>query len=296
MVSASDLNVPQAPIRVAVAQTDPRLNDVPHNQNIVRQMTLQAAEQDAKLVVFPECMLTGYCFASRQEGLDNGLDIDGPEIADVIRLAAQTQMHIALGFVEVDRTGATEKLYNTAVLITPQGRVHAYRKVHLPDLGVDRFVDTGDLPITVFDTDIGRIAFSICYEARFPEHSRVLALQGVQLLLHITNLPRIANAVVDVLLPARALENHVFVLSSGRIGLERNYQFLGHSRIFGLQGEILARASGDTVELITADLSPAQADLKTQTIDAQDGKPDPHQFRMFSDRHPELYGLISHSN
>src|SRR5260370_39187862 len=109
------------------------------------------------------------------------------------------------GFIEKD--GAA--FYNAAMLIGPDGLVGSYRKVHLPYLGVDRFLTPGNLPFQVFDLPFGRVGMNICYDASFPEASRALKLLGAQLIALPTNWPPGASRTPKFTITSRANENHV---------------------------------------------------------------------------------------
>src|SRR5439155_1662137 len=98
--------------------------------------------------------------------------------------AVRTGAHVCCGLVERDG----DRLHKTAVLVSPDGLIGAYRKTHLPFLGVDRFVVPGD-ELPVWDTPLGRIGVEICYDLRFPEVTRTLALNGADIVCHPTNFP-----------------------------------------------------------------------------------------------------------
>jgi predicted amidohydrolase len=123
------------------------------------------------------------------------------------------------------------------VLLGPDGLIGRYRKTHLPYVGVDRFTVAGDEPYVVHETAIGRIGLEICYDLRFSEVTRILALRGAEIVAHPTNFPRAARSNCEFLTRARAAENRVFLLTANRIGDERNGGFCGWSQIVGPTGE-----------------------------------------------------------
>jgi predicted amidohydrolase len=95
---------------------------------------------------------------------------------------------------------------------------------------VDRYISRGeDLP--VFSIPQGKVGISICYDQRFPEHARIMALKGAQIIVHPTNLPENAEAYANFFNQARACENRLFVISANRVGQERNVRFIGRSQI-----------------------------------------------------------------
>ena len=162
---------------------DPALMDKEANLAGMIDSVEQAVARQARLVVFPECALTGYCFESLQEALPYAESIPGPSTQLLAGLCHRTRAYLVLGMLEKDG----DRCFNAAVLIGPEGVVGKYRKVHLPCLGVDRFVDPGDLGFGVYRTPLGRIGLNICYDGSFPESARIMALQGADIILLPTN-------------------------------------------------------------------------------------------------------------
>lgn len=275
----------QAPeVLIAVAQTDPKIGETEVNLGVHLRIMKEAAEAGARLVVFPECSLTGYCFESLEEGLAEAAkvaDLPGGPLAEACR---RLDIWCAIGLLECEGS----RLYNSALLLSPEGVVAKYRKTHLPLLGVDRFTTPGQGPLTVLETPLGRLSMLICYDLRFPETSRVVALEGAEVILHLTNLPSRSLSFSEVLLPARAIENHVYLVSANRVGLERGTTFLGRSKVIDPMGTSVAEASGDRTEVLYARITPAIARNKhIVTIPGRD------EMDLFKDRRPELYGRVA---
>jgi len=173
-------------LRIAGVQMDVRLGDVAANleQLIIHWRTATAA--GARLTVFPECVLSGYCFESLAEALEYGLTIDSPPLQRLIAVSQELGSHVVFGFLET----AGDQLYNSAVCLGPSGVVARYRKIHLPFLGVDRFTTAGnELSVFALPGHDLRLAMNICYDCSFPEAARVLMLQGADLLVLPTNWP-----------------------------------------------------------------------------------------------------------
>ena len=271
-------------LRIAVAQIDPKIGDTAANLRTHLRLLEEVAEAGARLVVFPECSLTGYCFEALDEALaevDKVADLPGGPLAETCR---RLDIWCAVGLLE--REGA--RLYNSALLLSPEGIVARYRKTHLPLLGVDRFTTPGPGPLTVVETPFGRVSMLICYDLRFPEPSRVVALQGAEVILHLTNLPTRSLSFSEVLLPARAIENLVYVVSANRVGIERGTAFLGRSKVIDPLGTRIAEASGDREEVLYAQIAPAIArDKHVVSVPGRD------EMDLFKDRRPELYGSIA---
>lgn len=275
-------------VKVAVVQTNPKLGDLSHNLEQTIHHSKVAALEGAKLVVFPECSLTGYCFDSEEEVRNNAITVGAQWTETLVAVSRQSDVCIVVGFLEA----FADTTYNSLLVIGPNGIVGTYRKVHLPNLGVDNFVSPGSGPFSLIETPVGNLGVLICYDARFPEHARILALQGADILVHITNLPITAASQVDYLLPARAIENRVFVLSSDRVGEERGFRFLGRSSIFGVNGETLAQANETDETIIYSELDLRLSREKKVFYPASQGKPVDHVNDLVGARRPDLYSLL----
>lgn len=276
-------------VKVAAAQTNPQIGNLAHNLEQTISYVTQATQAGAKLVVFPECSLTGYCFDSEQEARENALSVGDEWTTALTMTARQADAYLVVGFVEK----SAGEIYNSLVVIGPEGVVGTYRKTHIPCLGVDRFVSPGNAPFTVIETPIGKLGLLICYDIRFPEQARVLSLDGADILVHSTNLPKTASSQVDYLLPARANENRTFVISSDRVGMERGFAFLGRSSIYGVNGETLAQANETDETVVYAELDIEHARQKKVFYPASIGKPVDHINDLMGARRPELYGRLS---
>ena len=273
---------------IACVQSDVDFADTESNlRRVVRWMHL-ASDQSADLVVFPECMLTGYGFESRQEAVDFALSTDDDCISTIAATANKLGQLVTVGFVERDG----QRLFNSAALIGKDGIVGLYRKIHLPHLGVDRFVDRGDRPYCAhLATQHGgttlRIGLGICYDASFPEPMRVLGLDGADIIALGTNWPVEGIRTAGIVPLARSLENHLYFVAANRVGTERGVTYCGRSSICGPDGFLLASSDSDDECLLTADVDPAVA--RNKKIVRTQGT---HTIDRFADRRPEFYGSI----
>jgi predicted amidohydrolase len=218
---------------------------------------------------------------SADEAMPFAEEIPGPSTEILERECARLGLHVVCGLLEQQG----DVLRNSAVLVGPDGLVGTYRKTHLPFLGVDRFVVPGD-ELTVFDTPLGRIGVEICYDLRFPEVTRTLALRGADIVAHPTNFPLAAKAQTELITVARAAENRVYLLTANRCGKERRGEFCGWSQIVDPYGRRLAEA-GETGEvLLTAEIDVEKARDKDYVI------PGEYELYLFGHRRPELYGAL----
>jgi predicted amidohydrolase len=200
---------------------------------------------------------------------------------------ARHGLSAVVGPIERAADGA---LHNAAVFVDPDGAVHIYRKTHLLCLGVDRYLTPGRQPPATLTHRLGRLGLLICYDLRFPEPMRLLALDGAQLVLLPTAWPASADFYPDFLARARALENGVYLLAANRAGDERGRPFLGRSLIVDPDGRMLAEADGDEETMLVAEIDPARSDAKKRVFE-----PGEYEVDLIADRRPELYGSLAES-
>jgi predicted amidohydrolase len=269
---------------IACIQTDVTFADVPANLHRVLQWIEKAGEEGADLVVLPECMLSGYAYDSREDALPHALAINDPLFSDIASAAAAKNLHLTLGFLE----RSEDRLFNAAALIGPRGVIGRYRKIHLPHLGIDRFVNRGDIPYEVHGAGDVRVGLAICYDSSFPEPMRVLALAGADVIALGTNWPNEAARTAEVVPPARSMENHLFFVAANRVGEENGFGFCGRSSICGPDGVVLAKTDGVNELILYAEVDPA--DARNKRIERTAGK---HAIHRFNDRRPEFYADLA---
>jgi predicted amidohydrolase len=271
---------PTSIYRVAGVQMDPKLGRLDENLERIVERLEAAARAGAHLVVFPECALSGYGFSSREEGLAHAVPIGGPAVRRVVAACERSRCYAVFGLLERDGS----RLFNACVLAGPDGVIGSYRKVHLPYLGIDMFVDPGDRPFAVHDAGGVRVGMHICYDGSFPESARVLSLLGADLLVLPTNWPTHSECAAEHMIPTRAMENTVYAMAVNRVGEESGFRFIGSSSIVDPNGRVLARAGVDTDEIITAEIDPSRARQKHLVR-----VPDRHEIDRFRDRRPRFY-------
>ena len=271
-------------VKIAVVQMPAEPCQIQANLEQVLLSLHQAVDQGANLVVFPECVLTGYDLTP-DEAQVYSVSASDETISQIQAACSELGVTTQVGTLE---RGDGGRLYNSAFLLGPDSFFATYRKTHLPVLGLDRFVSPGALAPAVIDTPQGKLGTLICYDLRFPEPSRLLALQGAQVLLISTAWPQAANLYVDFLAQARAAENRVFLAAANRCGVERSTRFLGCSLIIDPDGKVLAQADNSSPAILYAEIDPAEAERKHLVFD-----PGVYELDLFGARRPELYnGLV----
>ena len=268
---------------IACVQMDCLLGQPAANLEKIINQTRAAAARDAKLVAFPECALTGYAFESLEEAVPFAESLEGASAQAIAEVCRETGSYVASGFIESDNG----KFYNSVMLVGPEGVIGSYRKVHLPFIGVDRFVTPGDRPFQVFELPFGKVGLNICYDISFPEAARVLKLAGAELIVLVTNWPPGAWRTPEFVVNTRALENHLFYAACNRVGTERGWSFIGRSLVVDCNGDTLAEASADAEELLIAAVELAEAN-QNRIINV----PGAYELDRLADRRPELYEVI----
>lgn len=219
----------------------------------------EAAGNGCSLIVFPEMVIQGYL--NSLIGPISGETIlyqqknaevipEGETVQEMMEAARKHDIYIVWGMGERDRN-VFDVIYNTVVLVGPEGFIGSYRKVHL-SMDEKHVFNAGE-EYPVYDTRIGKIGLEICFDKEFPEASRELMLGGAEILVAVTawseyigdmpeNMSGKLGARYDLLDSVRAMENQVWFISSNQFGKCGNGNFCGKSNIVDPNGYILATA------------------------------------------------------
>jgi len=273
-----------AGIQISCAQFEPRIGEIERNVDTSLKLIGEAADSGSRLIVLPELCNSGYVLESREEAYALSEEVStGSSIARWASLAAERGLYIVAGFLERDGI----KLYNSAVVIGPDGVIGTYRKNHLwADEAL--YFERGDLGFPVFHTPFGRIGVLICYDGWFPEAWRILALQGADIVCVPTNWVPMAEqpagmpAMANVLCMGAAHSNSMVVAACDRVGTERGQPFIGQSLIVDHNGwPVAGPASACEPELVTAICDLSQSRRKRNWNDFN---------QVMRDRRTDLYG------
>jgi predicted amidohydrolase len=277
-------------MKISIVQYTPTFGDKEDN---FRRLRALGDAIDADLIIFPELCTTGYFFQSKEETLALAEEIGGETTRFFADIAARRGAMVIAGFIEKSVEFSLPKsdaarVYNAALIVQPDAEPLSYRKTHL--FYKERFCfDDGNTGFFVtphyrLDAKIGTM---ICYDWRFPESARALALKGADIIACPSNL--ITN-VWHIAMPARALENKVFVATPNRAGEEtrtlesgesESVRFTGRSALYGYNGETLAQAAESGDEVLTVEINPeATRDKSFNPLND-----------IFRDRRPALYAL-----
>lgn len=234
------------------------------------------------LIVLPELANSGYLFTSFDEVENSSETITGSNFVNaLLEVAVKKNGSIVTGICEKSHY----KYYNSSLLITPSGRTHTYRKIHLFDTEKKWFTPGSDSP-AVFEIEgsFGKvnIGMMICFDWFFPETARTLALQGAQIICHPSNL---VLSYCQRAMFARAVENRVFTVTANRTGTENRggnkLEFTGQSVMVSPKGKYLIEAGKNDEVVMTVDIDPLNALDKHVT----------GSNNIFEDRRKELYKL-----
>jgi len=265
---------------VAACQIDPQLGEVEANLERIGRAVTEAAAAGATFIVLPEAAVTGYAFSSLAEALPVARRAETSAEGMLAGLSMTHRVTIVCGTLEA----AGEEVFNVAMVLLADGRRYRYRKMHLPFLGIDRFATPGPDAPSVIEAGGLRFGVLICYDLRFPEAARICALEGADLIALPTNWPVGVQFHPELFAPARAAENHCYVLACDRVGTERGTTFMGRSVLYDPDGQRLAVASDTDEETLLADIDP---ELARATHVAK--RPGEHEWDTIADRRPGLY-------
>ena len=263
-------------MKAGFVQFMPRFGEIDQNLRRVKEL-IQGTKAD--LLVLPELFNTGYLFSSKAEAFSLAEEIPGGKTTRwLCDIAKQDDVFLIGGVAE--RSG--KNIFNSAVVVSPQGYIGTYRKVHL-FFEEKLWFEPGDNGFAVYDIGKWRIGIMICFDWFFPESMRILSLMGADVICHPANL---VLPFCQEGMKIRCLENHVFAVTANRTGAEnrgeRSLHFTGKSQITGPESNILYKAAEATEDVGIADI-----DLKSARDKKINGYND-----IIADRRTELYGNL----
>lgn len=255
-------------IKTAAVQFNVKQGDVDANLAYVREALKNVSAQGVQLAVLPEMWSSGFAYKNLNELAQCTAGI----VEELTTLSRELNLVIVGSMPEPNG----DKVFNTIYVVDNGKLAGSYRKLHLFSLlGEDKAFDSGD-SFLVADTSIGKLGVIICYDLRFPELSRRLALEGARIICAPAQWPKPRQEHWRTLLRARAIENQLFVVSCNACGPIGKLDFFGMSMIIDPKGEILAEAGEEESSIVT--------DLDMQVMEEWR-----KQIPCFSDRRPEIY-------
>ncbi len=218
-------------MRVAQIQFAPRLADCEFNERKIKGFLDQISNVD--LIVLPELINSGYDFGTYQKALEVAKQPANLRYIDFLKEESTSRnIHIISGYLEL----VDNILYNSSALVSPSGEVGNYRKMHL-FMNEKNIFREGDSGLPVFNIGDVKVGMLICFDYLFPEVWRIMAMKGADIVVHPSNLLT-QNAYIAI--PGQALMNGYFIITSNRIGTEKELTFCGKSFIVDPRGKVLS--------------------------------------------------------
>ncbi len=260
-------------MKIGFFQFSPQIGDIQSNR---RRIVDAVRDSDADLLVAPELATSGYFFASTEQARSLSESIPGPTTETLAEITAKTGTTVVVGLPELYQ----DTLYNSAVVIGPDGLIGTYRKIHLFNEEKLHFTP-GKEGFFAFELKGVKVGVLICFDHMFPEAARTLALRGVQIVCHPSNLvlPEYGQLTSRV----RALENRMYWVLTNRWGTEevgeRALTFTGTSQVVHPRGRVLIRADAAADDISAVEINPEESLDKNVT----------KYNHLLDDRRPEYY-------
>jgi predicted amidohydrolase len=212
-----------APVKIACIQMAAEFTETEQNLAHAEELILEACANGANLLILPEVFNVNPTYESRAEVYTVAEPVpEGFTTQKLMALAKAKGVYICGSLLEQDGVD----LYNTSILVGPEGLIGKYRKLH--QCGAENYyLEPGDLGIPVFHTAIGKIALLICLDAYYPETFRIAALQGADIVCvsfasdemqASRGLPEPCHTIMPALCMANAVSNHMYIVGCNRAG------------------------------------------------------------------------------
>lgn len=261
-------------IKLALLQCDITIGDTSANRERMQHLIHETMQKqpDVNVILLPEMWNTGYALTEIREIVDDEGRIERKWLSEY---AGSYKVNIVAGSIAEKKDG---NIYNTMYVFDKYGeQIARYAKLHLFRLmDEEKYLAAGDEPVTFTLDEKWSCGASICYDIRFPELIRSLALKGAKMLFVPAEWPQPRLHHWRTLLMARAIENQMYVISCNRVGSSGSTSFFGHSMIIDPWGEIVIEGNEDE-EILVGSIDPAMVDEVRERIP------------VFEDRRPELY-------
>ena len=262
-------------MKLSVVQFCPEFGNKAAN---LEKIIKYANDIESDIIVFPELCTTGYFFQSKEEVLQFAETLDGETISSMQEIATSLDKILVVGFAELD---GGETFNSAAVIMSEKSQTRVYRKTHL--FYKERFCfaegNTGYFVVEDKKRNV-KIGTMICYDWRFPEAARSLGLLGADVIVCPSNL---VTKIWPAVMPARAIENKVYIAIANRYGKEvadgEEVEFNGQSGIWRYNGEVMEQAKKIGDEVLTVEIEPEKTRNKSFN----------EYNDIFGDRRPEYY-------
>ena len=263
-------------MKVALAQIDCSVGDVEANCAKITDFTEKASGKGCEVVIFPEMSDTGYDTSVIKHTASSW---DERPFSIIQNAAVKHSIYVVCGLSE----RVENDVYNSVAILSPEGKLlGSYRKMHLfsPKPAHEDQCFTHGSSFTILSIGDFTWGFTICYDLRFPELYRVLALKGADVFVNCSAWPIIRAVRWEVLTKARAIENEAYMLGVNRVGVDGGVELCGSSCIVDPFGTDIALGSTDQEELVISEVESEKITAARKSI------------RIFEDRRADLYGNL----
>ena len=244
-------------MRIGFCQFNVAHSDIEAN---LKKITDLLEDTEADLIVLPELCFTGYSFPSKEAVFPFADNSAQKEILNKLGIISKTKgIYLVAGMAEKEGN----ELYNSAIVIGPEGYIGKHRKINLPK--DEKIFDRGK-SLEIFKIGNVKIGVAICFESWFPESMRILTLRGAQIICCPMNF---GGPWTPDVMKVRSLENKVFTIMANRIGKEQigseEAEFRGESQIIDHGGNVLVKATKEEC-VRTVDINPEEAKKKDNIV------------------------------
>ena len=244
-------------MKVALVTMRPKIADKKAN---LEKMEKTIEKTKADLFVFGELTICGYHV--KDELRDIAETVDGPLISHVKKIAQKNDCYIVFG-MPLKSSKIRGIIHNASVLVHPNGKVDTYNKWFLPTTGPFEekiFFDEGE-ELNLIETKFGKIGLIVCYDIYFPEISRAYTLMGADIIICISATPSVTKKYFETLIPARAVENTVYMIYANLVGTQENLVFWGGSQIYDPLGKLVIKAPNYKESITTCEIDINQVEF-----------------------------------
>jgi predicted amidohydrolase len=244
-------------MKLAMIAMRPKLTDKKAN---LKKMESYIKKTKADMYVFGELSLIGY--HTKDEFRDLAETENGESIKFMKKLAEKHKAYIVFGMPIIDKN-VKGLIYNSSVMIHPNGKIDIYKKWFLPTFGPFEekiFIDEGE-NFCLCETKFGKIGLIVCYDIFFPELCKAYSLLGADMIICISATPSVNRKYFETLMPARAIENTVFFAYINLVGTQENLVLWGGSQVYSPFGELIKKSPYFKESIITCNLDFKQIKL-----------------------------------
>ncbi len=247
-------------MKIALVTIRPNVLD---KQSNIKKMEKYIKKIKADIYVFGELSLTGYSI--KDEIRETAEDINGKSIKQIKKIAEKNKCYIVFG-MPLKNSKVEGLINNAAIFVHPNGKLDIYNKWFLITFGPFEekiYFDEGE-NYHICDTKFGKIGLIVCYDLFFPELCRLYSMQGADIIICISASPSTTRKYFETLLPARAIENTVFMVFVNLVGTQEDLVFWGGSQVYDPLAKLVVKApyfkeSITTCEIDLKDIKIARA-------------------------------------